>query len=356
MATPSYRAIGVMSGSSLDGIDLALCALHFTDGRWNFHIQRTRTIPYDAPFRERLRQVMVGSALDLARLHVELGRMIGHACREFMGTDAVDVIGSHGHTLFHLPGEGITTQIGSGAEIAALTGVTTVCDFRTSDVALGGQGAPLVPLGEQLLFPDVPCFLNLGGIANISVHAGEKVTGYDIGPCNMAFNLLAEEAGMSYDEGGGMAASGVLDSELLEQLNALPFYQQPPPRSLGREWFEDQVRPLIKDQRLLLNDRLRTVVEHVAVQLARELDRHGVQRVVVTGGGAFNNFLIERLRSLTSTSIELPGKELIEQKEALIFALLGVLRLRGEVNALASVTGAKRDSIGGSVYLGDPPR
>jgi anhydro-N-acetylmuramic acid kinase len=347
-----YRAIGVMSGSSLDGIDLALCDLEFHGGHWAFQIVNTRTIPYEDAFKERLRSVMLGTATELARLHVELGRMIAHGCMQIRGGEPVDVIGSHGHTIFHVPQEGLTTQIGSGAEVAALTGITTVCDLRSTDVALGGQGAPLVPLGERLLFPDAACFINLGGIANISVHGSDAVIGYDIGPWNMAFNLLAGEAGLPYDDGGGMAASGDLLPDLLEQLNDLSFYRKPAPRSLGREWFEQQMRPLIMDRRRLLNDRLRTVAEHVAIQLAAELKRHAVERVMITGGGALNNFLIDRLRGLTSSSIHLPGREIIEQKEALIFALLGVLRLRGEVNALASVTGAKRDSVGGAVYLG----
>jgi anhydro-N-acetylmuramic acid kinase len=352
MIKPVYKVVGVMSGSSLDGLDLALCELQIDDGQWKFRIEKAVTEPYSTEFRQRLVSVMDGSALELARLHAELGRIIGDACKQFIGDINVDLIASHGHTIFHAPAEGLTTQIGCGATIAAITGITTVCDFRTMDVALGGQGAPLVPLGEKLLFPEHECFINLGGISNISVHHKDRVLGFDIGPCNMALNFLATEAGKSFDRNGEMASNGKIIPELLDRLNALPFYQQNPPRSLGREWFDHSVLPLIDKKEFELSDRMRTVVEHIAQQIARELDRSGVKKVMVTGGGAHNSFLMGRLRSLTTTTIQIPEKEVVDLKEALIFSLLGVLRIRGEVNALASVTGAKRDSVGGAVYWG----
>ncbi len=345
-----YRVIGVMSGSSLDGMDLALCELQLSDRQWSFRILRATTVPYEGSFKDRLIALMNGTALDLARMHMELGSMIGNACRDLLSGETADLIASHGHTLFHKPDEGLTTQIGCGATIAAITGITTVCDLRSMDVALGGQGAPLVPIGEKLLFPDQHCFINLGGISNISVHHGEKVIGYDIGPCNMALNLLAEEAGKPFDEGGAMAASGEVITELLERLDALPFYQQAPPRSLGREWFEITVEPLITNRAFDARDRMRTTVEHMARQLAKELDQHAVKHVLITGGGAHNTFLLERLKVLTKAQVEVPAKDVVDLKEALIFALLGVLRWRGEVNALASVTGASRGSSGGAVY------
>ena len=351
-ADRNYRAIGVMSGSSLDGIDLALCDLRIEKGRWNFRIEKARTVPYDEDLRSRLIAVMDGSALELARLHVELGRMIGNAINEFLSGEKIDLIASHGHTIFHKPDEGLTTQIGCGAQIAAISGITTVCDFRTMDVALGGQGAPLVPIGERLLFSDHDAFINLGGIANISIHRKSGVIGYDVGPCNMMLNLLAAEAGKEYDEGGSIARSGSVDDRLLRSLNDLSFYQKNPPRSLGREWFDEELKPLTVKSDHSLPDRMRTLVEHIAIQIGLELDRHSAGKVMITGGGAHNSFLIERIRGHSKANIELPEKTVIDFKEALIFALLGVLRLRGEVNALASVTGAGRDSVGGAVYLG----
>ncbi|MEO8588640.1 MAG: anhydro-N-acetylmuramic acid kinase [Flavobacteriales bacterium] len=346
-----YAAIGVMSGSSLDGVDLAWCEFSLDQGGWHFEIKEARTAPYSKDMQHRLLAVMDGSALELARLHRELGWFIGTAARDMLNGRRVDVVASHGHTIFHKPGEGLTTQIGCGATIASISGSPTVCDFRTKDMALGGQGAPLVPLGEKLLFPGYDGFVNLGGIANVAVHRDGSVTGYDIGPCNMALNLLAQEAGRSFDDGGALAASGKVITNLLDKLDALAFYQLEPPRSLGREWFDDHVRTLIQEPAHPLPDRLRTMVEHIAHWISVELGRNNVSRAMFTGGGAFNACLIDRVRALSKTTVELPDRTIIDFKEALIFALLGVLRLRGGPTALASVTGASRDSVGGALYL-----
>lgn len=339
----------MMSGSSLDGLDLALCHFEHTTSGWDFTIEEACTVPYEEVFRQRLVDVMSASALELARLHRDMGDAIGRASLELLQGRKVDVIGSHGHTIFHKPEEGLTTQIGCGARIAAATGTTTVCDFRTTDVALGGQGAPLVPLGEKLLFPGHRSFLNIGGICNVALHASAGVVGYDVCIGNQALNLLAEKAGSPYDRDGAIAHSGEVHDTLLEQLHALPFHQQSPPRSLGREWFEEAVRPLIGTATIPLNDRMRTVVEHIAQQVGKAL--HSAQGVtLVTGGGAHNHFLAERIAAYAR--IEVPDKEVVDFKEALVFALLGVLRLRGEATALASVTGARGDSVGGAVYVG----
>jgi anhydro-N-acetylmuramic acid kinase len=344
-----FEVIGVMSGSSLDGLDLAWVELVHDVGDWSFNIREARTVPYDRHFQQRLKDAMRGSALELARLDRDLGDLTGSACTELLAGRKVDVIASHGHTLFHKPEEGLTTQIGSGARIAARTGTTTVCDFRSVDVALGGQGAPLVPLGERLLFPHHKAFLNIGGICNIALHGAERVTGYDVCIGNQALNFLASEGGRAYDEGGTMARSGRILPELLETLNALPFHHQAPPRSLGREWFDEQVKPMIDRSEMPLADRLATVVEHIAQQLATAL-AFAEGPVLATGGGAHNGFLVERLRTLASTSIDVPDGLTVDYKEALVFALLGVLRVRGEANTLSSVTGAQRDSTGGAVY------
>ncbi|MFN6117048.1 MAG: anhydro-N-acetylmuramic acid kinase [Flavobacteriales bacterium] len=344
-----FEVIGVMSGSSLDGLDLAWAELVHDVGDWSFNIREARTVPYDRHFQQRLKDAMHGSALELARLDRDLGDLIGSACTELLAGRKVDVIASHGHTLFHKPEDGLTTQIGSGARIAARTGTTTVCDFRSVDVALGGQGAPLVPLGERLLFPHHKAFLNIGGICNIALHGAERVTGYDVCIGNQALNFLASEGGLAYDEGGTMARSGRIVPELLETLNALPVHHPAPPRSLGREWFDEQVKPVIDRSELPLTERLATVVEHIAQQLAAAL-AFADGPVLVTGGGAHNAFLLERMRSQCATPIEVPDRLTVDYKEALVFALLGVLRVRGEANTLSSVTGAQRDSTGGAVY------
>ncbi|MBZ0206691.1 MAG: anhydro-N-acetylmuramic acid kinase [Flavobacteriales bacterium] len=344
------RVIGVMSGSSLDGIDLALCHFALNGKQWSFTVEAARTVPYDAAMRQRLLEATSGDALELARLNRDIGIAIGQGCRQMLQAHSADLIASHGHTIFHQPDEGLTLQVGSGAHIAALSGLPTVCDLRSLDVALGGQGAPLVPFGERMLFPDHKAFVNLGGIANISVHHGKQPVGYDVCPCNQALDLLAAEAGKPYDADGALARAGEVDLELLAKLNALPFYAQAPPRSLGREWFEEKMKPLITTKAPLEN-RLRTVTEHVALLIARELDNAKVETALFTGGGAHNGFLIERIAALGKAKPELPSAELINYKEAVIFAFLGLMRLRGEVNTLASVTGASRDSIGGAVYL-----
>ncbi|MBK7482984.1 MAG: anhydro-N-acetylmuramic acid kinase [Flavobacteriales bacterium] len=345
-----YSAIGVMSGSSLDGLDLAWCEFEVDKGRWSYRIREARTIPYAAPMRDRLLHVMNGSALDLARLHRDLGDVIGEECGELLNGEHVDVIASHGHTIFHAPNEGLTTQIGCGARIATVTGMTTVCDFRTMDVALGGQGAPLVPLGERLLFREHKTFVNIGGICNIALHKEDGLVGYDVCIGNQALNFLAEEGGLRFDEDGKLARSGKVDAGLLAQLNALSFHHRPPPRSLGREWFEAEFRPLIMNNRISLADRMCTVVQHIADQLGTAW-KANIGPVLITGGGAHNSYLIERLHACSKAMLEIPDTVTIEYKEALIFALLGVRLLRNEATALATVTGAKKDSVGGAVYL-----
>lgn len=343
-----YTALGVMSGSSLDGLDLALCTFTLRSGRWSFRIVEARTVPYGKAFQQRLLATMEGNALDLARMDRDLGDLIGRAAVEFLAGRAVDVIASHGHTIFHKPDEGLTVQIGQGARISAIAGLPTVTDFRTLDVALGGQGAPLVPLGEQLLFPEYRAFLNIGGICNIALHAGERVLGYDACIGNQALNLLASEAGLPFDAEGALARSGSVNEALLQRLNDLPFHHMAPPRSLGREWFDAEVRPLISDPSVKLNDRLRTVVEHIALIITGAL-RGGAHAVLATGGGAHNTYLIERIHALSARDIVVPQHSIVDFKEALIFAFLGVRRLRGESTALATVTGARRDSSGGSL-------
>lgn len=339
-----------MSGSSMDGLDIALCEFAADKGRWTYRIERARTIRYPAVLHGRLAGAMGASAMELARLDADLGTFMGKACARFLDGDRVDIIGSHGHTVFHQPDSGFSTQIGSGARIAAIAGSPVACDFRSTDVAHGGQGAPLVPLAEQLLFPGHSAFLNIGGICNVSIHQGKKVVGFDACIGNQALNLLANESGAAFDRDGRMARSGQVHERLLEQLNALRFHSLKPPKSLGREWFNQAVLPLISNHRISLEDRLRTVTEHIAMQVGKALPAT-VPLVLATGGGARNHFLIERIANHAKPLIELPEPQVVDFKEALAFALFGVLRLRGEATALASVTGARKDSCGGAVYL-----
>ncbi len=347
---PTYSALGIMSGSSLDGLDLALCTFSERRGQWGHTIVEARTVPYPKALQERLLQAMHGSALDLAHLDADLGTFIGQASKRFLHGRKVDLIASHGHTIFHQPELGFSTQIGSGARIAAISGTTTVCDFRSADVAAGGQGAPLVPLGERLLFPDHKAFINLGGICNISLHGAKRIVGYDVCIGNQALNELAGEADLPFDRDGKLACSGQVDKTLLKRLNALPFHRRKPPKSLGREWFQESVMPLIRDHRIALEDRLSTTTEHIALQLGRAL-ANAEGHVLITGGGARNRYLVERIAAHTAALVMLPTSDVVDFKEALVFALLGVLRMRGDANAVASVTGARRDTVGGAVYL-----
>lgn len=345
------RVLGVMSGSSLDGTDVACCSFTQVEGRWSFTIEVAETFGFDEELRERLLHAASSSAMELARLHRDVGITIAKACSAILADHPAELIASHGHTVFHQPQQGFTTQIGCGATIAARTGLPVACDFRSKDVALGGQGAPLVPLGERLLFPQHDGFLNLGGISNIAIHRNGSTTGYDIGPCNQALNRLAQEAGFDFDQDGALARSGQVHGGLLDALNGIPFYGMRPPRSLGREWFDENMAEAIDDPGIPLADRLKTVSVHIASMIARELDQQGPTTTLVTGGGAHNGHLIELIRSMTRVRLVVPEPGLVDFKEAIIFALLGLLRYRGEVNTLASVTGASRDSIGGAVYL-----
>ncbi len=296
------------------------------------------------------------SALDLLLFNNEYGKWLGEQLKYFIKAAKVqvDFVASHGHTVFHQPDKGVTYQIGAGQEIARVSGLKTICDFRSKDVSLGGQGAPLVPVGDKYLFSDYDFCLNLGGISNVSFdHNGERVA-YDIGLANMLLNYITNKIDLPYDEGGRLAESGMLDEDLFKRLNTLAYYQQPFPKSTGYEWFSEEVMPIIEASDQPLENKLCTAVHHIAFTVADDIKRFAKNesRVLVTGGGAQNTFLIEVLRNYLSGSVKvvIPSNEIIEFKEAMIFAFLGVLKSRNEVNGLRSVTGASVDSCGGVVY------
>lgn len=348
----SYYVIGVMSGTSLDGLDLAYCHFQKKKSKWDFTILEGITINYAKAFKNKLANAHLLSAIDLAALDVELGQFIGRQIINFKTKHAiqqVDLIASHGHTIFHQPHKGITVQIGSGAIIAAVTSTDTVCDFRTVDVALKGQGAPLVPIGDELLFADYDACLNLGGFANISYKQKNKRVAYDICPVNIVLNELASQLGKAYDKGGMLAAKGKVNENLLKQLNNLSFYHQKGPKSLGKEWVVENVFKLFDNyKKISISDKLATMNEHIALQIIAVLGN--TSKVLITGGGSKNNFLIKTIQQKTKAPLVLPANQLVDFKEALIFAFLGMLRVEKKNNALSSVTGAIRDSIGGCVY------
>ena len=348
----NYVSIGVMSGTSLDGLDLAACRFTF-DGSWNFEVIKAVTVPYSHKWVNRLSSAADLNALDFAFLNNDFGKFIGKQLAEFSADlpQKTDLVSSHGHTVFHQPQNKLTLQIGSGASIAVYSGLPTVCDFRSQDVALNGQGAPLVPIGDELLFGDYEYCLNLGGIANISFRENGERKAFDICPANMAFNLFIQELGFQYDLDGNYGRTGKVQEELLHLLNQLEFYQQKGPKSLGREWFEEEFLPLIRSFQLSPTDALRTLYEHVSDQLSHAVDQYPKGRMLITGGGAHNVFLIELFSEKTKHKTIVPSTQIIDFKEAIIFAFLGVLRLREEPNCLKSVTGANYDHVGGAIYL-----
>ena len=358
-----YRAIGIMSGSSLDGLDIAFVTFTETGGKWEFEIVAADCIAFDNTLEQKLQTATTLSALEYQLLHVSFGHYIGQQINAFIEKyelqHKIHLIASHGHTTFHLPAHNMTAQLGDGAAIAAETQLPVVSDLRAMDVAFGGQGAPIVPKGEQLLFPDYNYCLNLGGIANISVNNKGQFIGFDICAANRVLNMLAEEAGKKYDTGGNMAADGNVDILVLAALNELDYYQHPFPKSLANSFGTDIVHPLIKNAKLSAADALRTYTEHICLQIKNVVAKQllsGDKKMLVTGGGAFNTFLISRLSYLLAdigVTVIVPDEKLVAYKEALIMALLGILRWREEANVLPSVTGAAKASIGGALWLGN---
>jgi len=362
-----YKVIGMMSGSSLDGLDIVHAHLQEKASTakgprsWEYTLVHTACYPYPEEWRQRLTGAPGLSAMDYQLLHVEYGRYLGEQVLRFIEEFGlhyqVQLVVSHGHTTFHLPERGMTAQLGDGATLAAVTGINVVSDLRSMDVALGGQGAPIVPIGEQLLLPGYDFYLNLGGIANLSRH-GDQFIAFDVCPANRVLNSLAAEIGKAYDAGGATAATGRVDEGLLEALDELPYYSQPWPKSLANEFGTETVLPMIKAAGLPAADALRTYVAHVVQQIAvavRSFEVETPARLLATGGGAHNTFLVDRLRAeLIGIGVEVvvPEAQLVDFKEALVMALIGVLRWREEKNVLASVTGASRDSIGGAVWIG----
>ena len=341
-----------MSGTSLDGLDLAFCKFSKDDTRWSYQIQCAETIPYTDHWKKVLSSLEAGSALDFVTTDIEYGHLLGRLTHDFIDRYNLvpDFIASHGHTIFHRPEKRITSQIGRGSAISAETGYPVVCDYRSLDVALGGQGAPLVPIGDALLFGEFDFCLNLGGFANISYQNANERMAYDVCPANIVMNHLALQTGFDFDPGGKLAGSGTVSQQLLESLNGLPYYQLAFPKSLGKEWVVQHIFPLLKNSNQATNDLLATFCEHIAIQVAASTGGKKETKMLITGGGAFNGFLISRIRHHASPEIIIPDAHTINFKEALIFAFLGVLRWRNESNCLRSVTGALKDSSGGAIY------
>ena len=340
----SYRVLGLMSGTSLDGVDLAICS--FTKNKnWHYKIERSTTIKYSRYWLETLSNLHKKPEKIINEIDLKYGDLLSKLCNKFLKNEKIDYISSHGHTIFHQPENNFTLQIGNGNVISKNTKKITISNFRNLDVSLKGQGAPLVPVGDMLLFRKYKYCVNLGGFANVSIKKNNKIIAFDICPVNIILNYFSNLKGRAYDLNGCMAQKGNLAPDLLKKLNSLQFYSKKYPKSLSREWVEKNIMPLIKND-IKIEDVLHTLCEHIGIQIGKLLND---KEALFTGGGVFNSYLLSRIKFYSKSKIIIPDKRTIEFKEALIFAFLGVLRARGEVNCLQSVTGAIKDNCSGEI-------
>lgn len=350
MMKKEVYVIGVMSGTSLDGVDLVY--VKFNRLMYNeFEIICAETLAYNEFWKSNLRKAINFNEEEINKLDIDYGILLGEIINDFVekfSIDTIDFIASHGHTILHQPEKGITLQIGSGKEISKTTGHKVVCDFRTQDVKFGGQGAPLVPVGDELLFSNYDCCLNLGGFSNVSFKEEGVRIAFDICPVNIVLNFYVNKLGLEYDDSGVIASKGKLNQVLLEKLNGLNFYEQNHPKSLGLEWVQEDVFPLIDSCENKIENILRTFVEHIAIQIGKTILMHN--SVLITGGGVFNLFLMKRIEFYSKKELLIVDPKLINFKEALIFAFLGLLRVDNQVNCLASVTGSKKDHSSGVIF------
>ena len=343
----TYFAIGLMSGTSLDGLDI--CYAKFQNiTNWEFEILKTETIPYYPEWKNLLQNATLLSAEDLLALDKEYGFYLGEKTKEFISKNNItdlDFIASHGHTVFHQPQRKFTLQIGDGRAIKLITKKPVIYDFRSQDVLMGGNGAPLVPIGDELLFSQYDACLNLGGFSNISLQKNHQRIAFDISPVNVVLNYFAEKLGKNYDKNGDFARNGAINFKILEQLNALTFYQKSAPKSLGVEFVNSEVFPLLKDE--TPENIIATFTEHIAEQIAKVFNDNQLKTVLVTCGGTFNTYLLEKIQEKSHTELIVPDENIITFKEALIFAFMGVLRIRNEVNVLCSATGSSENHCSG---------
>lgn len=346
-----------MSGTSMDGIDLAHCTLSIdANGKWNYEINAAETIPYDETWRLRLSKLRNQNALIVYRTDRYFGEYIGRLINDFLEKHQLqaDLIGSHGHTIFHQPEINVSYQIGAGSAISGVTGIPSVTNFRAMDVVKDGEGAPVSGIGDELLFGEFDFCLNLGGFANISVNIDGRRIAYDICPANIVLNRIAREFGQEYDHDGEIAEKGRIDYDLLGDLNSIDYYSASYPKSLGREWINENFWFRVRNSEASKEDKMKTLVDHIAQQIGQNIEDlssgdSSMKRVFVTGGGAFNKTLIEHLRTHTDAEIIVADDQIVHYKEALIFGLMGVLRVRNEITVLASQTGAESDSVAGDL-------
>tara|TARA_B100000900_G_scaffold412834_1_gene435423 strand:+ start:5829 stop:6872 length:1044 start_codon:yes stop_codon:yes gene_type:complete len=339
-----YRVLGIMSGTSLDGIDLAICSFNKSK-EWSFRIEKCTTVKYSKKWITILSNLHNSNKQNIVEKDIIYGKMIATEITNFLKNDKIDFIASHGHTIFHQPEKKYTLQIGNGNTIANITGLTTISKFRDLDVSLGGQGAPLVPIGDLKLFKNYKYCLNIGGIANLSIKDKNNIIAFDVCPANTILNKISRKLNLNFDNHGEIARRGKIIRKLLRQLNNLDFYKSKSPKSLSREWISKNISSLISEK-YEPQDILNTFCEHIGLQIGMYLKD---DKTLITGGGAFNKYLIERIEKYSNSKLIVPDEKIINFKEALIFAFLGVLRIRNQNNCLKSVTGAKQNNCGGEI-------
>lgn len=353
-----YNVVGIMSGTSMDGLDLAHVTLEEREkGKWSYAINAGKTVAYAEKWRLRLSKLRHQNSMVFHKTDRFYGQFIGQEVNAFLAETglAADLVASHGHTVFHQPENNITVQIGDGNSISAITGLPAVTNFRAIDVVLGGEGAPLVGIADKYLFGEYDMCLNLGGFANISADLDGKRIAYDVCPCNIVLNRIAREFDQEYDKDGEIAERGTIDFDLLGDLNAVEYYSYEPPKSLGREWISSHFWGNVRSSEVSKEDKMKTLVDHIAQQIGNSVEdlaegEASGKKLYITGGGAFNKALISHIKMHTEAEVIVPHTNEIEYKEALAFALLGVLRVENKMNVLASATGARQDSVSGSLY------
>jgi len=355
MKSSEYIVLGLMSGTSLDGVDIAICSFVKSASEWNHKLLYSYTYQYNAQWKSLLSQAEKLSSDKLIKLDREYGNFLGELINDSVKQSGIKpvLIASHGHTVFHKPDEGYSCQIGHGANIALTTGIDVVADFRSNDVANGGQGAPLVPFGDKFLYGKYQSCLNLGGFSNISFDWEGKRIAFDICPVNIILNYLATKTGFDYDKNGALGKRGKTNDTLLLKLNSLHFYNDSAPKSLSKEWLNKEFLPVIDHDNSTLEDKLSTIYDHVVFQIVKILKEYNLNEVFVTGGGTHNNYLVHLLNDSSNVEFIIPDIQTIDYKEAIVFGFLGLMRNLNLINCLASVTGAMNNSICGAVYLGD---
>ena len=351
MNIKNYRVLGLMSGTSLDGLDIAYCNFKYKNNKWEFKLICSEFIEYTIYWKRKLTNLFY-DVKNLNIIELEYSDFLSKSINNFIKKNnfIVDYISSHGHTIFHEPNKGITMQIGKGNIIFERTKIPVICNFREQDVKLGGQGAPLVPYGDSLLFNDYDSCLNLGGFSNISFKRNNKIIAFDICPLNIVLNYLSEKKGFPYDVSGINASKGRVDFNLLHKLNTIEYYDKEPPKSLAKEWLEYNFLSIINNFKLPVDDLLRTCVEHFSIQISTVFADFKIENSFVTGGGVFNDFLVSQIEKKVKINIIIPSKNIIIFKEAIIFAFLGLLRVRNEINCLSEITGSSKNHSAGDIY------